>query len=134
MRTYASDELVAPLRALIQQHPTYGYRRLRVLLARGVGHPVSRKAVYGVLRRHRLMCHQRPKGARPRAQAMRSQASASNRRWSIVCDRRRAYCAPARGRSASDGGPCKLSRAWLGGLDLRSSCRKPGARQQLAQE
>jgi len=80
---YPSDALVEPLRALIQQHPTYGYRRLRVLLERQLGHRVGRKAVYSALRRHRLLCNQRPKGARPRAQALRSRAPQSNKRWSI---------------------------------------------------
>ncbi len=54
------------LRQLIQQHPTFGYRRLWVLLRFREGIIVNRKAVYRVLKQQRWGVHQRTTTPRPR--------------------------------------------------------------------
>ena len=67
-RTVVVSEVLAPqLHALIEQHPTYGYRRLWALLRYGQGQCVNRKAVYRVLRMKRWWVHQRQATVRPRA-------------------------------------------------------------------
>jgi putative transposase len=70
------------LAELIQRHPTFGYRRLCVMLRRA-GMPVNRKAVYRLLQRRGWMVHQREATPRPRAQGRRSRAKASNARWAM---------------------------------------------------
>ncbi len=66
---------------LIQQHPTFGYRRLWALLRRE-GVAINRKAVYRLLQRRGWLVHQRAATPRPRAQGLVSRAAASNERWS----------------------------------------------------
>ena len=78
-----AEWLVRELAALIQQHPTFGYRRLWALLRFRQGHPVSRKTVYRVLKRKHWLVHQRPCPARPRARRRRSRAERSNERWAM---------------------------------------------------
>ena len=48
------------LHRLIQQHPTFGYRRLWAVLRVPGGIVVNRKAVYWVLKQKRGFVHQRP--------------------------------------------------------------------------
>lgn len=76
------EELERRLAELIQRHPTFGYRRLCVMLRRA-GMPVNRKAVYRLLQRRGWMVHQREATPRPRAQGRRSRAKASNARWAM---------------------------------------------------
>ena len=71
------------LRQLIQQHPTFGYRRLQVLLRYQGGMIVNRKAVYRVLKQKRWFVHQRVTTPRPRVQGWVSRASRSNERWAM---------------------------------------------------
>ncbi|MCB9725552.1 MAG: IS3 family transposase [Spirochaetaceae bacterium] len=76
------DELLAArIHRLIQQHPTYGYRRIWALLRFREGVRVNQKAVYRVLRVKGWFVHQRQPKARPRVRASRSVAPASNVRW-----------------------------------------------------
>jgi putative transposase len=49
-RATLSEEFVAKLEPLIQEYPTYGYRRLWALLRFRHGHTHNRKAVYRALR------------------------------------------------------------------------------------
>ncbi len=71
------------LHRLIQQHPTFGYRRLQVLLRGQGGILVNRKAVYRVLKRKGWFVHQRVATPRPRVQGWISRASRSNERWAM---------------------------------------------------
>jgi putative transposase len=71
------------LHALIQQHPTFGYRRLWALLRFHEGIPVNHKAVYRVLKQKRWLVHQRPCRPRPRARGWVSRAHRSNERWAM---------------------------------------------------
>jgi putative transposase len=71
------------LRQLIQQHPTFGYRRLWVLLRFQDGIVVNRKAVYRVLKQKGWFVHQRSSTPRPRVRGWVSRASRSNERWAM---------------------------------------------------
>ncbi len=71
------------LRQLIQQHPTFGYRRLWVLLRFRDGIIVNRKAVYRIVKQKRWFVHQRPSTPRPRVRGWTSRASRSNERWAM---------------------------------------------------
>ncbi len=71
------------LRQLIQQHPTFGYRRLWVLLRCRDGILVNRKAVYRIVTQKRWGVHQRSSTPRPRVQGWISRASRSNERWAM---------------------------------------------------
>ncbi len=77
-----AEALATPIHALIQQHPTFGYRHLWALL-RGQGLRVNRKAVYRVLKLKRWLVHQRPCTPRPRARGLVSRATQSNARWAM---------------------------------------------------
>ena len=76
-RATLSEELVAKLEPLIQEYPTYGYRRLWALLRFRHGHIHNRKAVYRALRLKRLLVHQRTATSRPRVQCRRSRTKQS---------------------------------------------------------
>jgi len=82
--------LVARIRELIKQHPTYGYRKLWALLRYGDGLIVNLKAVYRILKAKRWFVHQRQLSPRPRVQGRRSVAPASDVRWAI--DLTHVYC------------------------------------------
>ena len=71
------------LRQLIQQHPTFGYRRLWVLLRSQNGIIVNRKAVYRIVKQKRWFVHQRSSTPRPRVRGWVSRASRSNERWAM---------------------------------------------------
>jgi len=71
------------LRYWIQQHPTFGYRRLWVQLRFRDGLVVNRKAVYRVLKQQRWFVHQRARTPRPRVRGWVSRASRSNERWAM---------------------------------------------------
>lgn len=79
----ADPPWVERLRQLIQQYPTFGYRRLRVLLHCQDGLLVNRKAVYRVLKQKGWFVHQRVATPRPRVRGWVSQASRSNERWAM---------------------------------------------------
>ena len=79
------DELLATrLARLLEEHPTYGCRRLWALLRHRDGVQVNKKTVYRVLRIKGWLVHQRCSSPRPRVQVKRSVASESNERWVIV--------------------------------------------------
>lgn len=69
------------LRYWIQQHPTFGYRRLWVQLRFRDSIIVNRKAVYRALKQEGWFVHQRVTTPRPRVRGWVSRASRSNERW-----------------------------------------------------
>ncbi|MDR4479738.1 MAG: IS3 family transposase [Nitrospira sp.] len=71
------------LHQLIQPHPTFGYRRLWVLLRFRDGLVVNRKAVYRIVKQKRWFVHQRSSTPRPRVRGWVSRASRSNERWAL---------------------------------------------------
>ena len=82
-RRSVNPQLVARLRRLVRQHPTFGYRRLWALLRYREGVPVNRKAVYRVLQQQRWMVHQRRVTPRPRVHGRRSITARSDTRWAM---------------------------------------------------
>lgn len=83
-------EVIAQIRTLINQFPTYGYRRITALLRRKVGLQINHKRVYRLLRQQGWMVTQRSKTPKPRVRGSRSQTEASNVRWAI--DLSHVYC------------------------------------------
>ena len=80
----AGDELLrVRIARLIEQHPTFGYRRIWALLRFREKLPINRKTVYGVLRRQQWFVHQRCITPRPRVKGWRSQTEQSDQRWAM---------------------------------------------------
>jgi len=80
----AGDELLlARIARLIEQHPTFGYRRIWALLHFREKLPINRKTVYSVLRRQQWFVHQRRTTPRPRVKRWRSQTEQSDHRWAM---------------------------------------------------
>jgi len=77
------EGLVTQIQPLIEQHPTFGYRRIWALLRVREGCSVNRKAVYRVLKLKRWLVHQRSCTPRPRVRGWRSRATRSNERWAM---------------------------------------------------
>jgi len=71
------------VRYWIQQHPTFGYRRLWALVRFQDRIIVNRKAVYRVLKQRGWFVHQRVVTPRPRVQGWVSRANRSNERWAM---------------------------------------------------
>ena len=82
-RRCAAPSWLERLRYWIQQHPTFGYRRLWVQLRFRDGLVVNRKAVYRVLKQQGWFVHQRVATPRPRVRGWVSRASRSNERWAM---------------------------------------------------
>jgi putative transposase len=78
-----SEELENKLLVLIQEHPTYGYRRLWALLRHRLEIRVNRKKIYRILKAKRWLVHQRAVTPRPRVKASASRTTKSDRRWAM---------------------------------------------------
>ncbi len=78
-----AEALVTKLHTLIQEHPTYGYRRLWALLRYREGMRVNRKTVSRALGIKQWLVHERVRTPRPRAQRLRSRSRASNQRGAM---------------------------------------------------
>jgi transposase InsO family protein len=85
-QTRAGDaELAADIRRLVDQRPTYGYRRIAALLKRerrsaGLA-PVNAKRVYRLMRKHGLLLARHTGRRRPRAHDGQVATLCSNIRW-----------------------------------------------------
>jgi putative transposase len=75
---------VKQVKEKMEAFPTYGYRRLALLL------DMNKKAVQRILQLKGWQVRKRPKGHRPRAKAMPSQTRTVNERWAI--DMTRVWC------------------------------------------
>jgi len=75
--------LVARSKELIEQHPTYGYRRIWARLRFGDKRIINRKRVRRLLRQHGWMVAQRPAAPKPRVQRKKSVAHRRNERWAL---------------------------------------------------
>jgi putative transposase len=82
-RVGGNEELEKILLVLIQEHPTYGYRRLWALLRNRLEKRVNRKRIYRILKAKRWLVHQRVATPRPRVHASVSRTSRSDRRWAM---------------------------------------------------
>ena len=85
-----NEHLVTCLAALIQRHPTFGYRRLWAILRFRDGQRITPKTVYRICALKRWFVHQRLVTPRPRVQGRISQAGRSNERW--AADLTHVYC------------------------------------------
>ena len=69
------DRFVAPIKALIEEHPSFGYRTVAHLLQ------MNKNTVQRVFQLKGWQVRKRPVGFRPRIQALPSVAKAPNERW-----------------------------------------------------
>jgi putative transposase len=78
-------ELLAAIRALIAELPTYGYRRVHALLRRAAqrhGHPTPNvKRVYRVMKVHGLLLQRHAGGAKERRHEGKVAVATRNTRW-----------------------------------------------------
>ena len=79
-RSIPDLELLARVKAVITEFPTYGYRRIRAILRRCDQTPVYRRSLCRVLRHHSWFVHQRNLSPRPRVQIRTSKAARSDLR------------------------------------------------------
>jgi len=89
-RPIIDEKLAKEIHKLIRLHPTYGYRRIWVLLRFGLRVKVSRKKVYRLMKLKGWMVYQRRVTPRPRVKGKRSVADRPNQRWAI--DMTHVYC------------------------------------------
>jgi len=75
---------VKMIQTAMEKYPTYGYRRLANVTG------LNKKAVQRILQIKGWQVRKRPKGHRPRAQAMPSRSSMPDERWAI--DMTRVWC------------------------------------------
>jgi putative transposase len=83
-RPVVLDEvLVERVRRVIDEHPTFGYRRIWAILRFGQKVVVNRKAVYRILRVKGWFVNQRTQRPKPRVRGRRSYAARSDARWAM---------------------------------------------------
>jgi len=71
------------VRKIIEANPTFGVRRITVVLGRRVNRPINRKTVHRIVKHHGWQVWQKPQGKRPRVAAWPSRAIIPNQRWAI---------------------------------------------------
>ena len=84
------EQIAGLLHELVQQHPTFGYRRLWALLRFGQKIPVNLKKMHRIVQLRRWQVKERLAAPRPRVQQKVSRAEASNERWAM--DVTHIYC------------------------------------------
>lgn len=79
------DELAVEIRALVDQRPSYGYRRIAALIRRARrvtgGELVNAKRVYRLMKKHGLLLERHTGRRRPRRHEGRVAVARSNMRW-----------------------------------------------------
>jgi putative transposase len=75
--------VIARIKELIEQHPTYGYRRIWARLRFGDKRVINRKEVRRLMRQQGWMISQRPTTPKPRVQRKKSIATRRNERWAV---------------------------------------------------
>ena len=83
-------DLAQRVHALIQEHPTFGYRRIWAMLRFGQNLPVNRKKVYRLMQLRHWMVRQRSVTPKPRVAQPKSITEQSNTRWAM--DVTHVYC------------------------------------------
>lgn len=81
--TRPADDLKPLVKKLVDEFPTFGYRRIWAVLRGREQRSVNRKRVYRLMKRHRWLVHHRETTPRPRVQAKKSATTASNLRWAM---------------------------------------------------
>ncbi len=79
----ADADVVARIKELIEEHPTYGYRRIWARLRFGDGRVINRKKVRRLMREQGWMVRQRPAAPKPRVRRKKSIAHRRNERWAL---------------------------------------------------
>jgi len=82
-RVTEDADLVARIKELIEEHPTYGYRRIWARLRFGDKRLINRKKVRRLLREQGWMVTQRPAAPKPRVRRKKSVATRRNERWAL---------------------------------------------------
>lgn len=76
-------ELEVAMYAIIQEHHSYGLRRLRVQLYRNTGKWHNRKKIHRIIKRNQWQVRKKPKGNRPRAKGWAARPERPNQLWQI---------------------------------------------------
>ena len=71
-------ELQLEIYQIIKQHPTYGLRRIRVMLYRALGQWINRKKIHRIIKRNNWQIRRRRKGNRPRARGWAARPEHAN--------------------------------------------------------
>jgi putative transposase len=79
----ADADVVARINELIEQHPTYGYRRIWARVRFGDKRLINRKKVRRLMREQGWMVRQRPATPKPRVRRKKSIAQRRNERWAL---------------------------------------------------
>lgn len=79
----SESQVVEALCELAGRFPTYGYRRLKVLLSRALGRPVNAKRIRRLMHEHDLVTARRVERARPRPHPRQVEAIAPNQVWQM---------------------------------------------------
>ena len=82
-RSASEAEVVEALKELAGRFPTYGYRRLKVLVSRQVGRAVNAKRIRRLMHEHDLVTARRVARARPRPHPRAVEATAPNQVWQM---------------------------------------------------
>jgi len=82
-RSASEVEVIEALKPLAGQFPTYGYRRLKVLVSRQLGRPVNAKLIRRLMHEHGLVTAGRIERARPRPHPRQVEATAPNQVWQM---------------------------------------------------
>jgi putative transposase len=89
-RELQDSDLEDKIKIIINQEPTYGYRRIKVMLLSLFNLIVNRKRVRRILKKNNWQVKKRDKNAKPRVKVNRSSCTASNTRWAM--DMTHIYC------------------------------------------
>ncbi|MDQ5851027.1 MAG: IS3 family transposase [Chloroflexota bacterium] len=77
------SELLVRIKQLIEQHPTYGYRRIWACLRFGDQVVINRKKVYRLMKAQGWLICQRPAAPKPRVKRKKRVATHANERWAL---------------------------------------------------
>lgn len=75
--------LTEQIRAVIEENPTYGVRRITAVVRRNLQKAVNRKAVHRIMKINGWQVCKKSSGFKKRARQMKSQTPSSNIRWAI---------------------------------------------------
>lgn len=81
--TTAEDALLVRIKQLIEQYPTFGYRRIWARLRFGDQLRINRKRVYRLMKAHGWLIYQRSAAPKPRVKRKKSVAECANERWAL---------------------------------------------------
>jgi putative transposase len=79
----ADADVVARIKELTEEHPTYGYRRIWARLRFGDKRVINRKKVRRLMRQQGWMVRQRPAAPKPRVRRNKRVATRHNERWAL---------------------------------------------------